>query len=59
VVIGSKVGESFYDPRESRAETLPAIDLQGEVLAITLTKTNDEGETTTRNVRLRVAGARN
>lgn len=56
VVVGAKVGETFYDPRESRSDTLPAIDLQDKTLTITVSKTNDDGETTTRTVRLRVVG---
>jgi len=56
VVVGAKVGESFYDPRGSRSETIPPIDLQGKTLTLQLSKTDTEGKTTSRAVRLSVVG---
>ncbi|HLF02625.1 MAG TPA: ABC transporter permease [Anaerolineales bacterium] len=56
VAVGAKVGESFYDPRESQSEKIDPIDLQGKTLTITISKTDAEGKTTTRTVRVTVAG---
>ncbi len=54
VLVGARVGERLADPRRP-AETVPAIDLQGQTLKLRLTRTVD-GKTSQRTVRLRVAG---
>jgi putative ABC transport system permease protein len=56
VVVGAKVGESFYDPREPRSSTIDKVDLQDKVIVIQLSKTDSEGHQTTRTVRLTVVG---
>jgi putative ABC transport system permease protein len=52
---GARVGESFYDPRRPLADVDP-VDLQGQTLKLILTRTNAEGKTVKRTVRLRVVG---
>jgi putative ABC transport system permease protein len=54
VLVGARVGERFADPRRP-AETVPAVDLQGQTLKLVLTRTAD-GQAVQRTVRLRVAG---
>jgi putative ABC transport system permease protein len=53
-VIGARVGENFADPRRRRP--LGQIELQGRSLTLDLIKFSEEGQRTTRRVRIRVAG---
>ncbi len=55
-VVGAEVGESFTYPRRAQDRQVEALDLQGETLTLTLTRTNADGQTTARTVRLRVVG---
>lgn len=57
VILGAKVGESFSDPTISSGDNrVAALDLQDQTLTIKLTRTDADGETSTRVVRLQVAG---
>lgn len=57
VVVGAKVGEAFSDPSiRSGDNRVPAIDLQDQTLTLKLTRTDEDETTTTRVVRLQVAG---
>ena len=57
VVVGSKVGESFVDPRRrSSTDTSEPLDLYGQTLTVQMTRTGEDGRPVTRTVRLRVGG---
>jgi putative ABC transport system permease protein len=62
VIVGAKVGESFVDPRErsgtqvQRSGDEEPLDLLGQTLIVSITKTGDDGKPVTRTVRLRVGG---
>jgi len=57
VIVGAKLGESFSDPGiRSGDNRVEALDLQDQTLTLKLTRTGEDGETTTRIVRLQVAG---
>lgn len=57
VVVGSRVGERFVDPsRRSAAAGGEPLDLYGRTLQVELTKFDEEGQSLTRTVRLRVGG---
>lgn len=57
VVVGAKVGESFSDPSISSGDNrAPAQNLQDATLTLRLTRTNADGTTSSRVVRLQVAG---
>jgi putative ABC transport system permease protein len=53
-VVGARVTENFADARRKRP--LGKIDLQGRSLTLDLIKFSEDGQRTTRRVRLRVAG---
>jgi putative ABC transport system permease protein len=57
VIVGAKVGEAFSDPSiRSGDNRVPAIDLQDQTLTVKLTRTEADETTTSRVVRLQVAG---
>ena len=57
VIVGAKLGEAFSDPSiRSGDNRVPAIDLQDQTLTLKLTRNAEDGTTTTRVVRLQVAG---
>ena len=57
VVVGARAGERFVDPRRRTAPTTgEPIDLYGRTLNVELLRTDENGETSTRHVRLRVGG---
>lgn len=59
VVIGSRVTESFVDPRRRGAQSSSGeagLDLFGQTLTVEMEKTGSDGQPVTRTVRLRVAG---
>ena len=57
VIVGAKLGESFSDPGiRSGDNRVEALDLQDQTLTLKLTRTDADGETTSRIVRLQVAG---
>ncbi len=55
IIVGARVGESFFDPIQGIPVREP-IDLLGQTLQLTLTRTDDEGKPVERTMRLRVAG---
>ena len=55
VVVGARVAESFGDPRRPNREQDPP-DLQGQTLKLILSRTEADGETVQRTVRVQVAG---
>jgi putative ABC transport system permease protein len=57
VIVGSKVGESFVDPRRRTSMASgEAIDLYGQTLTVQMTRPGEDGRPVTRTVRLRVGG---
>lgn len=57
VIVGAKLGESFSDPGISSGDNrAPAQNLQDATLSLRLTRTNADGTTSARIVRLQVAG---
>jgi ABC-type antimicrobial peptide transport system permease subunit len=57
VIVGAKVGEAFSDPTiRSGDNRVPALDLQDQTLTVKLTRTEADETTTSRVVRLQVAG---
>jgi len=54
-VVGSKVAGTFADPRTRRTLSEP-LDLQGQTLQLTVTKVGDDGNISTRQIRLRISG---
>jgi ABC-type antimicrobial peptide transport system permease subunit len=57
VIVGAYVGESFSDPSiRSGDNRVEALDLQDQTLTVKLTRTDDDGKSTSRIVRLQVAG---
>jgi putative ABC transport system permease protein len=57
VIVGAKLGESFSDPSISSGDNrAPAQNLQDATLTLRLTRTNADGTTSSRVVRLQVAG---
>lgn len=55
VVVGSRVGENFYDPRRGMALEEP-VNLHGQNVRLVLIKWAEDGQPTERVMRLRVAG---
>jgi len=57
IVIGARVAEAFEDPRARRAsQDDSTLDLYGQTILLEMARTNEQGRTTTRTVRLRVGG---
>lgn len=54
VIIGARVGESFFDP--IRGPVQEPLDLLGQTIQLTIMRTDNEGNPVERTVRLRVAG---
>ncbi len=54
VIVGARVGESFFDPQGRRVSQAP--DLLGQTLQLVLTRVTEDGQQVERTVRLRVAG---
>lgn len=57
VIVGWRVAESFVDPRRPGAiQDIDPLDLYGKTLMLELSKIDEEGQQTTRTIRLRVGG---
>lgn len=56
VVVGSKLGESFYDPRQTKSADLDPVDMQDQTITLQLSKTDSNGHKTSRTVRVTVVG---
>jgi putative ABC transport system permease protein len=54
-LVGARVGDFLADPRRP-GQTVDPVDLQGQTLKLSVTRVSEEGTTSQRVVRLRVAG---